>query len=104
MTLGLPAYFKDRKTLSLNSNETKVLALSILAEFGWTEIGLHPFAIDYKTTGGVMTTGERFYVNVTDTEIILRSECLNRAQFLDFGKNKYNVEKFWLAYDERLKA
>ena len=88
MAFGFPAYFKDRKNLSLSSKETKVLALSVLEDFGWLEIGLHPFALDYKTAGGVMTTGERFYINITDTEIILRSECLNHAQFLDFGKNK----------------
>lgn len=102
MAIGLPAYFKDRKTLKLSSEETKTIALKILEEFEWTEIGLHPFALDYKTTGGVMTNGERFYINITETEIILRSECLFMSQFIDFGKNKANVEKFWTVYETKL--
>lgn len=104
MAFGFPAYYKDRKTLTLSPEATKAIALEILKEFEWTDIGIHPFAFDYKTTGGVMTNGERLYINVTETEIILRSECLFMSQFLDFGKNKANIDRFWEAYDNKLKS
>ena len=103
MAFGLPAFYKDRKTLKLSQEETKAIALEILKEFEWTEIGLHPFAFDYKTTGGLLTAGERLYINVTETEIILRSECIFMSQFLDFGKNKANIDRFWEAYEAKLK-
>ena len=102
MAFGLPAFFKDRKTLKKSPEETKILATEILKSFEWTEIGLHPFALDYKTTGGVMTNGERFYINITEKEIILRSECLFMSQFVDFGKNKANINKFWVVYEAKL--
>ena len=49
MAFGFPAFHKDRKTLTLSVEETKAIAIEILVEFEWTEIGIHPFALDYKT-------------------------------------------------------
>ena len=103
MAFGFPAFHKDRKTLTLSVEETKAIAIEILVEFEWTEIGIHPFALDYKTTGGILTSGERLYINITETEIILRSECIFMSQFLDFGKNKANIDRFWEAYEAKLK-
>lgn len=104
MAIGFPAYHKDRKALKLSVEATKAIAIEVLIDFEWTDIGEHPFALDYKTTGGIMTNGERLYINITETEIILRSECLFMSQFLDFGKNKANIDKFWAAYEAKLKA
>ncbi|MGB1019338.1 MAG: hypothetical protein ACPGVH_09700 [Chitinophagales bacterium] len=103
MAFGFPAYVKDRRNLVLNTEDTKALALEIVKELKWQAIDEHPFAIDYKTPNSIMTMGERVYINVTDKEIIIRSECLFPTRFFDFGKNKAVIKSFWDAYDEKLK-
>lgn len=102
MAINFPAFFKDRRNLVLGQEATKILVLEVLTELEWEEIGLHPYALDYRTKGTILTPGERIYVNITDSEIILRSECMNLTQFLDFGKNKANISEFWLKYEKAL--
>ena len=103
MAFGFPAYYKDRKNLKFSTDKTKNIVLKVLEILGWQEIGLHPYALDYKTIGTMLTTGERVYINITDTEIIIRSECLFPTRIIDFGKNKFNINKFWAEYDKLLK-
>ncbi len=99
MAIGFPAYHKERRKLVLSSDETKEMAIKALENMKCQEIGLHPFALDYKMLGTLLTSGERIYVNITDTEIIVRSECLFPTRIFDFGKNKSNIVEFWKAFD-----
>ena len=99
MAFGFPAYHKDRRNIVLSKEKTKEIAIKALENISCKEIGLHPFALDYKTTGGMLMNGERIYVNITDSEIIIRSECLFPTRVIDFGKNKSNIELFWIEYD-----
>lgn len=100
MAIGLPAYYKDRKVLKFSKNITKEIALEVINNLGWQEIGLHPYALDYKTGGTMLTAGERVYINITDSEIIIRSECMFISQIIDFGKNKSNTQLFWNEYQK----
>ena len=68
MAFGFPAFHKDRKKLALSPESTKELALEVLKNLAWQDIGLHPFALDYKTIGSILTSGERVYINITETE------------------------------------
>lgn len=102
MAIGFPAYCKERKALIVSEDEAKIAAISALEKMHASEIGLHPFALDYKTQGTYLTMGERIYVNITPTEIIIRSECLLITQFIDFGKNKRNIDNFWKEYESFL--
>lgn len=99
MAIGFPAFYKDRKDLLTSKAEAKEKAIKVLEKLNCKEIGLHPFALDYQTMGTILTSGERFYVNITDSEIIVRSECLFFTRIFDFGKNKANIEEFWLAFE-----
>lgn len=103
MAIGIPAYYKDRQKLIFSVEETKALALECIKVLEWQEIGLHPYALDYKSKGTIMTSGERIYVNITDAEIILRSECLIITRIFDFGKNKQNINEFWAIYNQKCK-
>ncbi len=102
MAIGFPAYFKDRRPLTISLDAAKVTALKALNKMECEELGFHPFALDFKTKGTLLTSGERIYVNITETEIIIRSECVFFSQIIDFGKNKTNVEAFWTAFDSFL--
>lgn len=104
MAFGFPAYYKDRRSLVLSKNETENIAKKALENIDCQEIGLHPYALDYKTIGTILTTGERIYVNITDTEIIIRSECLFPTRIVDFGKNKANIALFWEEYEKLIQA
>jgi len=99
MAIGFPAYRKERRTLTTSAEETRLKAIDALQKMNCQEIGLHPFALDYKTVGSVLTTGERIYVNITETEIIIRSECLFPTRIFDFGKNKSNIAEFWKYFE-----
>jgi len=99
MAFGFPAYHKERRKLSLGVEQTRQKVLKVLALLEWEEIGFHPYALDYKTKGSMLTSGERVYINITDIEIILRSECMFFSQIVDFGKNKANIQLFWDAFD-----
>lgn len=99
MAIGFPPYFKDRRTLKLSPEVAKAKAITVLEEMNCREIALHPFALDYVTPGAILATGERIYVNITDSEIIIRSECIFFTRIVDFGKNKANIDAFWKIYD-----
>lgn len=55
---------------------------------------------DHKTHGTMMTFAERIRIYIGETEILVKSECLFPAQFLDFGKNKKNVNDFFEIFDK----
>lgn len=99
MAIGLPSYHKERRNLNIPKVEAKSKAIKAFEQMGCEEIGLHPFALDYNSLGSILTSGERIYVNITESEIIIRSECIFITRIFDFGKNKANVNEFWEAYD-----
>lgn len=100
MALGLPAYHEVRKKHLLGSKaacEAKVE--KVLLQLPWIKIGFMPDAFDYRTPGTMLTFAERVLIYVGETEILVKSKCLFPAQFLDFGKNKRNVEEFFDFFD-----
>ena len=99
MAIGFPAYYKDRKKLKFSKEKTKEISTSVLIKMNCNELGFHPFDLDFITQGsGMLDSGERIYVNITATEIIIRSECVLVSRIFDFGKNKANIQQFWYLY------
>lgn len=93
MAFGFPAYHNEQLKHHLTKELAESIAKKALLNLGFTELGIHDKAIDFKTQGTAMALAERILIYVGKTEIRVHSECLNPAQFLDFGKNKKNVEK-----------
>jgi hypothetical protein len=99
MAFGFPPHQKERRNLVLSMEDAKKKAIATFEKLHYHEIGLHPFALDYSSPSSVLTAGERFYVNITEDEIIVRSECIFITRFFDFGKNQANIKEFWEVYD-----
>ena len=99
MGLGLPAYHEIRKKHLLTKATCMAKVEAALKELPWTEIGYMPDAYDYRSQGTMLTFAERILIYVGETEILVKSSCLFPAQFLDFGKNRKNVEDFFRYYD-----
>lgn len=103
MAMGFPAYHSEKRDLTLSPDLTWDLAEQALINAGFKELGHHQKALDFKTQGTAMTLSERVLVFIGFKEMKVHSECLFPGQFLDFGKNKRNVEAFWKEYDKLLK-
>ena len=99
MAIGLPAYHEVRKKHNLSKSAYEAKVIAALKELPWIEIGFMPKAFDYRTQGTMMTFAERVLIYVGETEILVKSACLFPGQFLDFGKNRRNVEEFFRHYD-----
>jgi hypothetical protein len=104
MAFGFPAYHNEKRKLTTDPETAKELSRKALVNMGLTEIGYHKKALDFKTNGTAMTLSERVLVFVGNTEMKIHSECLFPTQFLDFGKNKKNVEAFWKEYEKLLQG
>lgn len=102
MAIGLPAKYMLKEKHQVTKELADEIALVALKEMGCIELGYHKEAIDYKTIGSsALSLGERILIHTGPTEILVHSECLNPAQFLDFGKNKSNVSEFFELFRKR---
>ena len=99
MAIGLPAYHEVRKKHLLNKAACEARVEQTLAQLPWIKIGFMPDAFDYRTKGTMLTFAERILIYVGETEILVKSKCLFPGQFLDFGKNRKNVEEFFHYYE-----
>lgn len=95
MALGLPAYHQVRKKHLLTKASCEARVEATLEKLPWIKIGYMPNAYDYRTQGTMLTFAERVLIYVGETEILVKSSCLFPGQFLDFGKNRKNVEEFF---------
>jgi hypothetical protein len=103
MAFGFPAYHNEKRNLTVEPDVARAIARKALFNMGLTEIGYHKEALDFKTKGTAMTLSERILIYIGKIEILAHSECLFPTQFIDFGKNKKNVEAFWQEYERLLK-
>ncbi|MFT4970014.1 MAG: hypothetical protein ACI9O4_001766 [Chitinophagales bacterium] len=99
MAIGLPAYHEERRKHGSTKERCEEQVRQTLSRLPWIEIAYLKEAFDYRTGGTILTHAERIIVYVGNTEILVKSACLNPAQFLDFGKNKKNVVEFFKKYD-----
>lgn len=99
MAFGFPAYHSETRNLVVSPDITWDLAEQALKNAGFKDLGYHDKALDYKTQGTAMTLSERVLVFIGFKEMKVNSECIFPGQFIDFGKNKRNVEVFWKEYD-----
>lgn len=103
MAIGFPAYHIDKRKHLTTQDIARKVAEEVLIEMNCMHFGYHQEALDYKTIGSsALSLGERILVFTGPTEILLKSECLNPAQFLDFGKNKRNSTTFYAMFEERV--
>lgn len=98
--MNIPARHEQRELHALDQERCKVLVAECLQQLPWKEIGYLQDAFDYKTYGSMLTYGERIRIYVGETEILVISECLFPAQFIDFGKNKRNVQAFFELFNK----
>lgn len=104
MAIGFPAKYSIKKLHSCSMQQAYNLALGAVEQTGWKEVGFLKDTntykvLDYKTIGSLLTFAERIKIYIGKTEILVVSECLFPAQFLDFGKNKRNVDAFYHLFD-----
>ena len=101
MAIGLPASHTVRIFHHSSKDKVNENARKALVEMKCLELGHEENALDFKTLGSsALTLGERILVYVGETELYIKSACLNPAQFLDFGKNKRNIETFFELFNE----
>ncbi|MCB0509701.1 MAG: hypothetical protein H6579_05820 [Chitinophagales bacterium] len=98
--MNIPARYEQRELHALDQEKCKQLVEESLKKLPWKEIGYLKDAYDYKTFGSMLTYGERIRIYVGKTEILVISECLFPAQFIDFGKNKKNVKSFFDIFEQ----
>lgn len=104
MAIGLPAYHQEKRKHGLANKEAcEAIVQAAIDELPWIKIGYIKEAFDYRTRGTILTFAERILVYVGETEIFVKSACLFPGQFIDFGKNKRNVNDFFETFD-RLKS
>ena len=97
--IGIPARYEIRKKHGLDKASCEAKVRETLKELPWVSIGFIENAFDYRTPGSMLTFAERVTIYVGATEILVRSQCLFPAQFIDFGKNKQNVLNFLKLYE-----
>lgn len=101
MALGLPAYHSEKRKHLMDKASCEAKVQAVIDSLPWFKIGYLENAFDYRTQGTMLTFAERITIYVGETEILVKSECLFPAQFLDFGKNKKNVALFFEKFNER---
>jgi hypothetical protein len=95
MAIGLPAHHEERRKHLMTKSACESKVKQVLEKLSWIEIGYEQDAFDYRTRGTMLTFAERVLIYVGATEILVKSACLFPGQFLDFGKNRKNVEEFY---------
>ncbi|MDC3209635.1 hypothetical protein OAT96_02710 [Chitinophagales bacterium] len=100
MAIGLPAFHEVRKKHGMLKTDCEAIVKDALASLPWIEIGYMKDAFDYRTQGTMLTFAERILIYVGETEILVKSTCLFPAQFLDFGKNKRNIDTFFTQFND----
>lgn len=98
MAFGLPPKYQLKLKHGLTKGTCKAKVQQALKALDYIEVGHEKNALDYRTRNGIMTMGERFLVYVGETEMLIISKSINPGQFLDFGRNKQNVERFMEVY------
>lgn len=104
MILKIPARFEIKKKHLMTKATCAVKVQKIIEELEWLEIGFLKdtedyIVFDYKTRGSMLTFAERIKIYIGNTEILVKSECLFPSQFIDFGKNRRNVNNFFKLFD-----
>jgi len=105
MKLNIPAKYELRKKHLMTKEECAEKVALALEKSPWLPISFlkntdayHVY--DYKSKGTMLTFAERIIIYIGETEILVKSECLFPAQFIDFGKNKKNVLLFLKIFDQ----
>jgi hypothetical protein len=99
MAIGLPAYHEERRKHLMSKAACEACVEKTLEQLPWLKIGFMPDAFDYRSQGTMLTFAERILIYVGETEILVKSTCLFPGQFLDFGKNRKNVEEFFQYFE-----
>lgn len=105
MAIGFPAYHEVDLSHSFDDKEIALcLTRDTFLEMNWREWVEYKnnYILDYKGLHMPMTLGERMIVKIKDKHLSIRSESVLVTQFLDFGKNKRNVEEFVTKFNNLL--
>jgi len=98
MAFGIPPKYELRIKHGLTKKSCEKKVQKALDALAYLKVGHEKNAFDYRTRNGIMTMGERFLVYVGETEMLVISKSINPGQFIDFGRNKQNVERFMEVY------
>ena len=104
MAFNIPARYELKKKHLMTKEACAEKVVATLGTLPWLPIGFlkdtpEYIVYDYKSKGSMLTFAERIIIYIGATEILVKSECLFPAQFIDFGKNKRNVNDFFKAFN-----
>lgn len=103
MTIGLPAYHTEDYTIETNCDDINLAIITTLKKLQWKYVE----ASKNKLVASVKISFESFGEKVTiqiiaPDSISITSKCRHPIQWLDFGRNKRNVDKFILRLKQHL--
>lgn len=98
MAFGLPPKYELKIKHGLTKKECEAKVQATFDTLDFYKVAHEKNAFDYRTKNGIMTMGERFLVYVGETEMLIISKSINPGQFIDFGRNKQNVDFFMSTY------
>jgi hypothetical protein len=106
MAIGLPAYHEERTRYDGCTDGELMNAIEIaLRRLKWNGQQTERWAWSGYTGFSFFSWGERIRVVVRgEGRVLVRSECALPTQWIDWGRNEANVERFLRALDRALDA
>ena len=96
MAIGFPAYFAERRTFDLQQDELVAVVKAALAILGWSSEVLSGGEFLAAIPFSGWSWGEKLKVGILPGGVLqVESKCVYVGQWIDFGKNRSNVETFF---------
>lgn len=100
MAFGFPAYYQQIVSTAQASAAVIEGIKKSLTALQWKLNDEDENYLSAKCGASEFTLGERIEFDVREDFFAIRSHCLNPLQFVDFGKNKKNVESFLATFHQ----
>lgn len=97
MTIGLPAYHNEVYSVEKNCEDINLAVRTTLKELQWKYIETSKDTLVASSKISFESFGEKVTIQIMSKDSIsITSKCKHPIQWLDFGRNKRNVDKFLL--------
>ncbi len=91
--MAIAAMYEERYTVSENVKNLHDIIIKSVSELSWSIQEEKDNKIIAVVESGMLSWGEKVVINkLTDNEISIVSKCSLPIQFIDYGKNRKNVE------------
>lgn len=101
MSFGFPAYFSESRTYHMTQGALLDAVKTTLVNLAWRYEVLSANELQARVSVNLWSWGERLKVQIsTDGAVRVESRCAFPLQCLDWGKNKENVQTFFIRLEQ----